>query len=278
MPLSIIFVGMILFNQLCLQYVEVSFYNVARSLTIVFNVILSYVLLGQTTSLRAILTIVVVIYGFYLGAEEEVNFSLIGTLFGVCSSLFVALYSVYTSSALTHLNNDKSKLIFYNNINSCLLMVPIMLYYEGSILAKNMASTTLPFWFMMLVAGFLGFLIGVVTMWQIQVTSPLTHNISGTAKASVQTILALMIWGNPITAGGIVGIALILGGSLAYSVVKMQESAAKSAAPATAPATQLTKYVEVKSDERDYGDDLFDDVDVGELTEGDYENPRTKRA
>jgi len=238
MPLSIIFVGMILFNQLCLQYVEVSFYNVARSLTIVFNVILSYVLLGQTTSLRAILTIVVVIYGFYLGAEEEVNFSLIGTLFGVCSSLFVALYSVYTSSALTHLNNDKSKLIFYNNINSCLLMVPIMLYYEGSILAKNMASTTLPFWFMMLVAGFLGFLIGVVTMWQIQVTSPLTHNISGTAKASVQTILALMIWGNPITAGGIVGIALILGGSLAYSVVKMQESAAKSAAPATAPATQ----------------------------------------
>ena len=51
MPLSLIFVGMITFNNLCLKYywlfdlnlryVPVSFYLVARSLTIVFNVVLS---------------------------------------------------------------------------------------------------------------------------------------------------------------------------------------------------------------------------------------------
>ena len=34
MPLSVVFVGMITFNNLCLKWVEVSFYNVARSLTI----------------------------------------------------------------------------------------------------------------------------------------------------------------------------------------------------------------------------------------------------
>merc|ERR1719222_135612 len=39
LPLSIVFVGMITFNNLCLKYVELPFYNVARSLTIVFNVI-----------------------------------------------------------------------------------------------------------------------------------------------------------------------------------------------------------------------------------------------
>ena len=53
LPLSLIFVGMISFNNLCLQYlsplpslfsrnVQVSFYLVARSLTILFNVIFTY--------------------------------------------------------------------------------------------------------------------------------------------------------------------------------------------------------------------------------------------
>lgn len=43
--LSFVFVGMVTFNNLCLKFVEVSFYNVARSLTIVFNVMLSFTIL-----------------------------------------------------------------------------------------------------------------------------------------------------------------------------------------------------------------------------------------
>ena len=39
----------------------------------------------------------------------------------------------------------------------------------------------------------LGFAIGYVTALQIQVTSPLGHNISGTAKAAAQTILAVIM-------------------------------------------------------------------------------------
>lgn len=49
MPLSVIFVCMIVFNNLCLKYVEVSFYQVARALTIVFNVVFSYLILNKTT-------------------------------------------------------------------------------------------------------------------------------------------------------------------------------------------------------------------------------------
>ena len=41
LPLSVIFVGMIAFNNLCLKFVGVAFYNVGRSLTTVFNVVRS---------------------------------------------------------------------------------------------------------------------------------------------------------------------------------------------------------------------------------------------
>lgn len=130
MSLSLIFVGMIAFNNLCLQLVEVSFYNVARSLTIVFNVIFTYFVLGKTTSMVTCATLVVVFIGFYVGIDGEVNFSLVGTVAGVFSSLFVALNSIYTSKVLPKVRNDKSLLLFYNNINGCVLFIPLILYYE----------------------------------------------------------------------------------------------------------------------------------------------------
>ena len=93
LPLSLTFVGMIIFNNICLQYVEVSFYNVARSLSIVFNVIFTYLIMGKSTSLVVCCTLLVVIIGFYVGIDGEINFSLLGTMSGVLSSVFVSLNS-----------------------------------------------------------------------------------------------------------------------------------------------------------------------------------------
>lgn len=148
--------------------------------------------------------------------------------FGVLSSVCVALNSVFTSSALGHVGNDKGRLIFYNNVNSCLLFLPLILIFERDIVMQHadlLVSTF--FWFMMVIAGVLGYLIGVVTVWQIQVTSPLSHNISGTAKACVQTVLAYMIWKNKPTMGSIVGIILVLGGSMLYAYVRILEDEAR---------------------------------------------------
>lgn len=54
LPLSVVFISMITFNNLCLKHVGVAFYTVGRSLSTVFNVLLSYVLLRQSTSLQAL--------------------------------------------------------------------------------------------------------------------------------------------------------------------------------------------------------------------------------
>mmetsp|Transcript_1935 Transcript_1935/g.6689 ORF Transcript_1935/g.6689 Transcript_1935/m.6689 type:complete len:363 (-) Transcript_1935:57-1145(-) len=240
LPLSLLFVGMITFNNLCLQFVEVSFYNVARSLTLVFNVVLSYVFLSQTSSLNVIGTLVVVILGFYLGIDGEVNFSFIGTLSGVCSSLFVAMNSIWTSRALPHVDNDKSKLLWFNNLNASLLFVPLIYTFEMDTIAEHSEKLYSPmFWILMTITGGMGFCIGLVTVMQVKATSPLSHNISGTAKAAFQSILAFYIYGNTATVKGLLGIAFVLGGSLLYAVVKTKEKeAATRAAAAAAPAVQ----------------------------------------
>lgn len=130
LPLSIAFVGMIAFNNICLKYVEVSFYNVARSLSIVFNVIFTFFLLKKTTTWLTCSTLAIVIFGFYIGIEGEVNFSLFGTVSGVVSSVFVSLNSIYTSKVLPAVGSDKSLLLYYNNLNASALFLPLIAYYE----------------------------------------------------------------------------------------------------------------------------------------------------
>eukprot|EP00538_Stauroneis_constricta_P011546 CAMPEP_0119556528 /NCGR_PEP_ID=MMETSP1352-20130426/8444_1 /TAXON_ID=265584 /ORGANISM="Stauroneis constricta, Strain CCMP1120" /LENGTH=352 /DNA_ID=CAMNT_0007603495 /DNA_START=147 /DNA_END=1205 /DNA_ORIENTATION=- len=246
-PLSVVFVGMITFNNLCLKWVEVSFYNVARSLTIVFNVVLSKAMLGSPTSPRTLMCLGVVILGFFMGSSGEVNFSFKGTVAGICSSLFVSLNSIFTKKVLPAVDNDHWRLTFYNNVNACILFLPLILYYETSTIIAAMSHqlTSTMFWSAMTVAGFFGFSIGIVTVLQIKATSPLSHNISGTAKAAVQSMMAFYIWGNQPTFMGVLGIFTVLGGSLMYTLVKMKENSAggarKAAPPSPAKEQELRK-------------------------------------
>jgi GDP-fucose transporter C1 len=243
-PLSIVFVGMITFNNLCLKFVEVSFYNVARSLTIVFNVVLSRLFLGIPTSFKTTLCLGVVIVGFLMGSRGELNFSLIGTVSGVLSSLFVSLNSIFTKKVLPVVDDNHWKLTFYNNVNASILFVPLVLIFEYDILKEaTQQLTSQEFWVAMTVAGFFGFSIGIVTVLQIKATSPLSHNISGTAKAAVQSLMAFYIWGNEPTVMGVLGIFTTLGGSLLYTFVKMGENA--SAAPAPVMQQQGEKEQEM---------------------------------
>ncbi|CAK1551587.1 unnamed protein product [Leptosia nina] len=200
-PLSIMFTLMIATNNLCLKYVGVSFYYIGRSLTTVFNVIFSWILLRQRTSFRCMMCCAFIVFGFYIGVDQEEllgSFSLIGTIYGVVGSLMLSLYSIFTKSVLPSVNQEIWLLSYYNNAYSIILFLPLMvLNGELSVLwnYENYHSTY--FWIQMLIGGICGFAIGYVTSLQIKVTSPLTHNISGTAKACAQTVIATQ-WYNEV--------------------------------------------------------------------------------
>eukprot|EP00904_Undaria_pinnatifida_P003370 jgi/Undpi1/13033/HiC_scaffold_8.g02696.m1 len=227
MPLSAIFVIMIVSNQLTLKYVEVSFYNVARSLTIVFNAVFSVVILGSNVSPRTIACLGVVIVGFIVGVGGEIKLSLLGVQWGLISSVSVSLNSIYTKKALPYVMNDAWRLTFINNANACLLFLPVLFFFEGAMLWEQCyVLFTKAFLSSLLVSGSLGFMMGIVSVMQasIRATSPLTHNISGTAKAGVQSAAAFYIWGNPATFYACLGIVLVLGGSSLYTYVKITEA------------------------------------------------------
>uniref|UniRef100_A0A0N4ZBT7 TPT domain-containing protein n=1 Tax=Parastrongyloides trichosuri TaxID=131310 RepID=A0A0N4ZBT7_PARTI len=226
-PLSIMFVGMTTFNNLCLQYVGVSFYYVGRSLTTVFNMICTYLILGQKTSIQAILCCGVIIFGFFLGVDQESisgSFSLFGVICGVLASLFTALQAIFVQKFLNVVGQSIWRLGLHNNINACILFLPLMLisgelgripYFEH--------LWSFKFWGIMSISGFLGFIMGYVAVWQIKATSPLTHNISGTAKAAAQTVMGVMWYSEIKTLLWWASNVIVLVGSALYTKVKSTE-------------------------------------------------------
>jgi GDP-fucose transporter C1 len=158
----------------------------------------------------------------------------------------VSLNSIFTAKVLPLVGNDKSKLLYYNNFNASVLFLPLIFLFEREvtphprtrphynldpqILLENTSKlVNLYFWFTMVATGVMGFAIGLVTVMQVKATSPLTHNISGTAKAAVQSLLAFWIWGNQATVKGVSGIFLVIFGSGLYTWVQMNAPAPAAA-------------------------------------------------
>jgi len=137
---------------------------------------------------------VIIIAGFWLGVDQEQiagSLSVLGTLFGVLGSLSLSLYSIRMKQTLPVVNQDIWLLSYYNNMYSIFIFIPPIIISGEHTIIYNYEKLGHPlFWVAMTVGGIFGFAIGYFTILQIKVTSPLTHNVSGTAKACAQTVLA----------------------------------------------------------------------------------------
>lgn len=227
LPLTCVFILMIVFNNLCLKYVQVSFYNVARALSVVFNIIISFVLLGNTTSLRCMASVLVVVVGYYMGCEGELKFSWTGVVYGLLASFFVGLYSNMVKKALKYVDDNSWILLIYNNVNAMLLMPVVSILCKETAQVQQISSLSPHFWSVTLFTGIFGFLINIAAFAQIQATSPVTHNVSGIAKSAFQTVLAFSFWGDSVSLLGMSGLVLVFLGTFMYAYYKQQEQKPK---------------------------------------------------
>lgn len=226
LPLSILYIGMLLLNNFCLKYVGVASYFVSRSLTTVFNVIFTYFLINEPVSRGALICCAFIILGFILGIDQESvigSLSVMGVIFGVSSSLFTSLFSIYTKKTLAKLDKNIWVLVMYNNINAIILCTPLLLVHGDvqALISDKVINTK--FWFLLSLSGVMAFFISIATNASIKYTSPLTHNISGTAKACLQTVIAVIYYHDHKSMLWWMSNITILLASTAYSRIKQLE-------------------------------------------------------
>ncbi|CAG8600145.1 2869_t:CDS:2 [Diversispora eburnea] len=220
MPLIIINVLGLSFNTLCLQYVDASFYQVARALVLPFTVLFSYIFLKQKSSEMILLACLIVCIGFIVGvSSERLTVTMLGTLFGVLSSVSTALHAIVIKKSLEVVKGNTMELVYYNNILSIFAFTPLIFLFNEQ------------------TEGFFGFLINIAGFLQIKVTSPVTHMISSAFRGVIQTVFGALIFGDILTIGRVEGIALILAGSCFYTWIKDRESKKNTATTITTTST-----------------------------------------
>jgi len=229
-PLTMIYIIMIAFNNICLRYVEVTFYQVARSLTLPWTITFSlYLFPEQGIDLKTILSCLVVFTGFVIGSVGEVHFSWPGLIAGVISSAAVAWYGIAIKKALPHVGGNQWRLLLYNTATAIVFMIPVLIVFdEMPYLSKIQFTPTI--WNSLLISGVLGYLINIAIFMQVKYTTPLTNAISGTAKACVQTLLGWLLFRNPVSMLNFLGIVAVIGGSGWYSQIRYEAMKAKEAA------------------------------------------------
>lgn len=228
--LSLLYVGMLAFNNLCLKLVGVAFFQIARSMTLIFTVVLSSLVLRRHTSLRAGACCGLVVVGFIVGIDQEGvsgTLSTRGVIYGLITSLFVALVGIYTKKALDIADMDSIKITLYNNFNASFIFLgPMVLTGDLQTAFESGKVYDTAFWVLMVASGVLGFLVAWASARQIEHTSPITHHISNNAKAIVQTLIAVAVYDEAKTALWWSGCVTVIVGAFLYAYVKMKEEAA----------------------------------------------------
>ncbi|KAK8802141.1 hypothetical protein WA158_006535 [Blastocystis sp. Blastoise] len=194
-PLSLSFVLMLLFSNLCLKSIPITYYQIVRSLSLPMIPFFLYILLHEKTPWKTLLSCIIILSGYFYGIKKENDISIYGILYGLLSSIFGSLYTIYIKQYQQKTNISTITILLDLHFESCLLL-PI-----GT--------------------GVLGCLVSFSTFLQIKLTSSLTHNVSGIMKNCVQTVLGSYIFHSPLHKATITSTAIISLGSLLYAATKL---------------------------------------------------------
>jgi len=126
----------------------------------------------------------------------------------------------------------------------------ILVFGEVQTLIGSTVLAEPVFWSMLSLSGIFACGIGFVTSLQIKYTSPLTHTISGTAKAAVQTVIATTVYHESKTFTWWLSNVIVLFSSAAYARVRQLEMMRNKANTFTVNASKY-KRLQHDSDTED---------------------------
>ncbi|WVQ79072.1 hypothetical protein IAT38_001166 [Cryptococcus sp. DSM 104549] len=266
-PLTLVSVCGLLFNNACLQYVDASFHQVARGLVLPFTILITTIVLQQYPSPLSLLAAFVVTLGFFsgvlfdpdhssaavvdpvsvggvvfgglkmVGGGGEGGWVSAGIVYGVASSVLSACHAIFIQKGLTMVNNSPVALSYYNNILTSLVLIPFVILSGELAPVIRMFTTelsspdSLHFLEGAALTGVFSFLISLASFLSIKVTSPVTHMISSAARGVVQTVLAMWIFGDVMSRGRVISIILIISGSIFYVYARSEEAKRAKALP-----------------------------------------------
>lgn len=188
---SVNIVGLV-FNTLCLRGVEASFFQIARGMVLPLTIVVSCIHTHARPSGRVFIAAGIVTLGFLTGISPNKDLpasaspSITSLIYGLLSSLFIAVHAVLIKSSLPYCNNSTIELAYWTNLGSAIMVAPFILL-NGELgtfmsLSRSAEWDGRTFAYGTLTTGVFGFLLCVAGLLSIKITSPITHMFSSVSR------------------------------------------------------------------------------------------------
>jgi solute carrier family 35 (GDP-fucose transporter), member C1 len=213
------------FNIICLSKIDAIMHQVTRGITLPLTALLGPLLGNDSGSWRVFLVCFAIFSGFVIAVSGEISAEKIsfgGIAAGFISSLINAYNAQFVKKRFSTKGFSAIDLVYYNNIYSTILLAPVALAYEGSLLSSvnNWGHVI----YASLITGVLGVMINYAGFLQIKVTSAVTHCVSSAARGVFQVAASHLILREHLSITRAVGIGLSLISSSIYPVVKSYDN------------------------------------------------------
>ena len=113
-------------------------------------------------------------------------------------------------------------MVYYNNLLSFFLLLPFCIISGDYLKFFNKELITTEFWFMNILAGFLGFYLNFSSLWCISTTSATTYAIVGSLNKIPITLIGFVFFNAHMTSEGIWFVCIATLGGFLYAYSKLQ--------------------------------------------------------
>ncbi|KAK4784112.1 hypothetical protein SAY86_018480 [Trapa natans] len=222
--LSLIFCVSVVFGNISLRFLPVSFNQAIGATTPFFTAVFAYLMTLKREAWLTYITLIPVVAGVVIASGGEPSFHLFGFIICVAATAARALKSVLQGILLS---SDGEKL---NSMNLLLYMAPIAVVFllpATLIMEENMVGITLALaredfriiWYLLFNSA-LAYFVNLTNFLVTKHTSALTLQVLGNAKGAVAVVVSILIFRNPVSVTGMLGYALTVSGVVLYSEAK----------------------------------------------------------
>ncbi|KAJ7964048.1 Nucleotide-sugar transporter family protein [Quillaja saponaria] len=222
--LSFVFCISVVFGNISLRFLPVSFNQAIGATTPFFTAVFAYLMTFKREAWLTYVTLVPVVTGVIIASGGEPSFHLFGFIMCIAATAARALKSVLQGILLS---SEGEKL---NSMNLLLYMAPIAVVFllpATLIMEDNVVGITLALarddikiiWYLLFNSA-LAYFVNLTNFLVTKHTSALTLQVLGNAKGAVAVVVSILIFRNPVSVTGMLGYTLTVFGVILYSEAK----------------------------------------------------------
>jgi solute carrier family 35, member E1 len=222
LPISISVASSFLFHRVALMYGSVGLTITVKSMSTVFVALLSRRYLGETLSISSTIALVLIVLGIVVASVSDVKFNWICFLAAAMSGLSVSLKVILNKLALNRITSSKKEMYYNTMFVASVLVLPVCLFLEHDAVLHIKGSSDAATSVLLSGSGLAWMEIGSYVL--IALVTPVTHAVCNGIRSLVVIVAGALYFQTPMPPQKILGVGIVLCGSLLYSLSKIAVS------------------------------------------------------